>query len=234
MKKYNFYHIYKEKNTTMSVPYLPGRFTSKADFQRKKADQNKLLKLQIALNTEADKASLRKQAMMEGIRPAPIPEVEVSETLLDYNTQRQQAIENAKEVLKAKNATIFVDTYLKDLDMIVQFNRYWDDFQEGIKNIKLIDAPYMDKLWKKFMRQIEAATSGYASVGEFQAEIDQAARDILAMLEGNISDAEFASIETQVEDAARRFDLETLRTLRKKAVRQAAQAEARQRAQRKR
>jgi hypothetical protein len=215
----------------MSVPYLVGNFTSKADYDRKKADLKKLLKLQIALNTEADRASMRTAGIMEGVRPAPIPEVEVSETLLDYNAQRQQAIEYAKEKLKATDALTFVDKYLKDLDDLVEFNRSWGDFQEAIQNVQMVDASYMNTLWKKFLKQAAAGSSDYASVANLQQEVDQAARDILAMLEGVVSDAEYASMEQKVQDAAKKYDLDALRQLKKIAVRRAAQGETQQRAE---
>lgn len=208
----NLFFIIKE----MSVPLLIGNFKSEADYRRKVIDQNKLIRLQSKLNTEADKASLLQRQTMElGLKPAPAPEVEVSAAIQDYNQQRTMAIASADEVLSKRDATSFVDTYLKTLDNFVMFNRYWDDFKQSIANIRLIDASYMNTLWTKFQKQIYAGTSDVASLTRVQDEVDKIARDILALVEG---EANYVAIEKEVMDASRRFDLEALKKLKKKAI----------------
>lgn len=211
----------------MSVPLLIGNFKSEADYRRKVADQKKLLQLQSKLNTEADKASLQQAQIMEGVVPGVVPDIDISQTLLDYNQQRQDAIVNADEVMTKRDAMTFVDTYLQTLDDLVSFNRNFGSFQESISGIKLIDPAYMNQLWQKFQAQLFAGTSDLASLTTIQGEVDQIARDILSMVEG---EPDYAAIEAQVKEAARKFDVATLKRLRRKAMavpeREAQQARA--------
>lgn len=211
----------------MSVPLLIGNFKSEADYRRKVADQKKLLQLQSKLNTEADKASLQQAQIMEGVVPGVVPEIDISQVLLDYNQQRQDAIVNADEVMTKRDAMTFVDTYLQTLDDLVSFNRNFGTFQESISGIKLIDPAYMNQLWTKFQAQLFAGTSDLASLTTIQGEVDQIARDILSMVEG---EPDYATIEAQVTEAARKFDVAALKRMRRRAMavpeREAQQARA--------
>jgi len=199
----------------MSVPLLIGNFKSEADYRRKLADQQKLLKLQTKLNTSASKSSLQMAQIMNGVIPAAVPEEDVSVTLQDINRQRQDAIIVASEVMTRRNAFRFVDTYLKTLDDLVMFNQYWGQFSDSISGIKNIDPLFMNTLWRKFERQVLAGTSDLASLTTLQDEVDSLARDVLAMAEG---DPNYRTIETQVKEASRNFDIKALQRLRRKAM----------------
>jgi hypothetical protein len=227
-----FYHkkiIYHNKD--MSIPVAIGSFTSKADFQRKKQDQKKLLKLQTQLNTAADKASTRISELMEGVKPAALPEVQVSEVLQDINAQREIAVQNSDEILSKRESRAFVNNYLTSLDELVLFNRNFEDFRSEVSGTSQLDAPYLNILWERFKRQLYAGTSDYASLTRLQDEVDQMARDILAMAEGLLPDADYLNLEQAVQDAARRFDLKELKRLRKRAMGIEEQGQQKQRAE---
>lgn len=202
----------------MAVPLLIGNFKSKADYERKLSDQKKLLKLQTKLNKEADQASFEMQQIMEGVKPAAQPPRQVAEELLDYNLQRQNAIASADEKLTRADARAFVDTYLTTLDDLVEFNRNAAGFLAEIENVDLVDARFMKTLYDRYMRQQYAGTSDLASLTTLQDEVDQVARDVLAMSEGGLTATDYANLEKAVEAASRRFDLKELKRLRRRAM----------------
>ena len=202
----------------MAVPLLIGNFKSKADYERKLSDQKKLLKLQTKLNKEADQASFEMQQMMEGVKPAAQPPRQIAEELQDYNLQRQNAIASADEKLTKADARAFVDTYLTTLDELVEFNRNAAGFLAEIENVDLVDARFMKTLYDRYMRQQYAGTSDLASLTTLQDEVDQVARDVLAMSEGGLTATDYAALEKAVEAASRRFDLKELKRLRRRAM----------------
>lgn len=195
-----------------------GNFKSKADYDRKVSDYMKFLKLQASLNERGEKASELTQRYIEGVKPAPQPFRSTEEELADENAQRELAIENVLEAMpKRPEAASFVGMYLRTPEELANFNRNWGAFSSAIAGIQLITPQYLNTLWQKFKRQQFAGTSDVASIADLQDEVNQIALDIKAIIEGWTDIVSQSRLERAVDDAATRFDLETLRALKRQA-----------------
>lgn len=215
----------------MSVPFLVGGIKSKADYDRKVDDYKRLLRLRARLNTIGEKGSNLGDQIYKGevIQP-PMPFISEEEISADVNTQRGLAIDSVEDYMVSRgDAVNFVNKFLTNLISLQEFNSFFNEFSSGLSGNY---TPFqMNVAWEKFKKQYYAGTSDIASLSDLQEEIDQLSLDILGAVEGD--PVEFAKFQKVVQDASRRYDVNTLRKIKKQVdlmiARQEATAEVRRR-----
>lgn len=198
----------------MSVPLLIGSFSSKADYERKLRDQRKLLRIQAGLNQNAEKANLAVQSFVDGAKPAPEPFESIEEKISNTNQLRANAIDSLQNILSASEANNFVGTYLDTAEELVQFNRFFGDFSDKIKGIKLLTPSYLNSLWERYKATLVAGTTERGSIANVQSQVNDLSQSIFDKLD----DAPFSPTERddfakQVEVARSAFDIDTLKRL---------------------
>lgn len=195
----------------MSVPLLPGSFTSQADYDRKIEDQMKYLKLRAKLNTISEESTLRIQSGVTPVAPTP--------TNLDDEELGKQQIRNS--IVSALTPFVgqpvaydFILKYLDDADDMDEFNGALADFTPELQGHMIITSDQLWQMWQRWKRGAMAEGSGArASIYPLQQEADYLGYEIMSNVHGGA--LAVARLKATVDDAVRRFDIPTLKALRR-------------------
>jgi hypothetical protein len=194
----------------MAVPNLPGSFTSQADYDRKVDDQLKYLRLRSKLNAIAERSTTR---ILAGVQPLPPGPRNLDEEELDKQQQMGLAVQNLTPITGQPVAFDFINTHLRNREDLQEFNDYFKEFQNNIRGNATYTADQLNSDWQRYKRSQMAETDG-ASIYPLQQEADYLGYEIMNGVSGG--SLQVAQLQEVVNDAVRRFDIPTLKALRRR------------------